>query len=126
MIGAFDEAWMNAKQRALCQFKRIEIIYLSALSGICYSSTHDENDASNVTHEEFAAALEQLGWKQSDFCRRTGLHKETPSRWATGKNPIPLWVGAYLGAMVDLARLHAKYVDPKASGALGESSESGS
>ena len=63
---------------------------------------------------EFTYALAALGWKQSDFCRKTGVSKDTPSRWASGKNPIPAWAPAYLGAMLDLATLHAKYIAPKA------------
>jgi hypothetical protein len=31
----------------------------------------------------------------------------------TGHTPIPAWVPAYLGAMQDLAALHAKYINPK-------------
>lgn len=62
--------------------------------------------------DEFAAALKSLGWKQSDFCRKTGVTPNTPSRWMTEQTPIPLWVDAYLGAMRDLAALHAKYIAP--------------
>ncbi len=63
-----------------------------------------------MTPENFAAALDALHWKQSDFCRKTGVNKSTPSNWMTHKTPIPLWVGAYLGAMQDLAALHTKYL----------------
>ena len=34
-----------------------------------------------MTLDEFDAALEALGWKVSEFCRATGLHRNTPSRW---------------------------------------------
>lgn len=64
-----------------------------------------------MTPEEFGSALHQLGWKQSDFCRKTGVSKDTPSRWLGGKTPIQAWVPAYLGAMLDLKALHAKYID---------------
>ena len=63
-----------------------------------------------MTPEAFAFALGALHWKQADFCRKTGVNKSTPSNWMTEKTPIPLWVGAYLGAMQDLAALHAKYL----------------
>lgn len=63
-----------------------------------------------MTPDEFTKALSALGWKQSDFCRKAGVTKQTPSRWANGLSPIPLWVGAYLGAMLDLAALHDKYL----------------
>ena len=63
-----------------------------------------------MTPEQFTQALDALGWKQSDFCRKTGADKNTPSRWVNGKTPIPAWVAAYLGAMQDLAALHTKYL----------------
>ena len=65
-----------------------------------------------MTPDEFAAALAALGWKQSDFCRKVGVTPNTPSRWMVGTTPIPAWVPAYLGAMQDLAALHAKYIAP--------------
>lgn len=63
-----------------------------------------------MTPEQFTTALGALNWKQTDFCRKTGVHKSTPTNWVTGKTPIPLWVDAYLGAMLDLAALHGKYL----------------
>lgn len=63
-----------------------------------------------MTPEQFTHALKSLNWKQSDFCRKTGCNKSTPSNWVIGKTPIPLWVDAYLGAMQDLAALHSKYL----------------
>ncbi|MDR6536960.1 hypothetical protein [Variovorax soli] len=65
-----------------------------------------------MTPEDFAAALLELGWKQSDFCRKTGVDKNTPSRWVNRITPIPAWVPAYLGAMGEIKRLHATYVQP--------------
>lgn len=70
-----------------------------------------------MTPDEFAAALAALGWKQSDFCRRAGVAKDTPSRWASGKTPVPDWVPAYLGLLHELAALHAKYLQPIKPGA---------
>ncbi|WP_180127249.1 hypothetical protein [Rhodoferax sp. BLA1] len=64
-----------------------------------------------MTPDEFSAALTALHWKQTDFCRKTGLNKSTPSNWMTLKTPIPPWVAAYLGAMLDLAALHRKYLE---------------
>ena len=65
-----------------------------------------------MTPKEFTDALAALGWKQSDFCRKSGVTKQTPSRWANGLSPIPLWVGAYLGSMQDIVNLHSKYIAP--------------
>lgn len=70
-----------------------------------------------MTPEEFTEALSTIGWKQSDFCRRAGVAKDTPSRWTTGKTPIPEWVPQYLGMVQEVARLHALYVAPVKPGA---------
>ncbi|MBN9407227.1 MAG: helix-turn-helix transcriptional regulator [Burkholderiales bacterium] len=69
------------------------------------------SDAS-LSPEQFTRALDALGWKQTDFARRTGLSLSAVNRWATGQAPAPLWAAAYLGAMLDLASLHAKYLAP--------------
>lgn len=69
-------------------------------------------DDRNLSPEQFCALLAQLGWKQSDFSRRTGLTPQTVARWATGKAPLPLWAGEYLGALCDLQTLHTKYLAP--------------
>lgn len=69
-----------------------------------------------MTPENFMQSLAELGWKQSDFCRKTGLDKNTPSRWINGKTPIPTWVSKHLGLLLELQRLHASYlVPPKGS-----------
>lgn len=64
-----------------------------------------------MSSDEFTQTLAALGWKQSDFCRKAGLDKNTPSRWVNGKTPIPAWVPAYLGAMLEIKRLHQTYVE---------------
>ena len=66
-----------------------------------------------MTPEQFTTALADLGWKQSDLCRRAGLDPKTPSRWATGAVPIPGWVSPYLRLLLDLKTMHTKYLDPK-------------
>jgi transcriptional regulator with XRE-family HTH domain len=65
-----------------------------------------------MTPDELRAVLAELGWKQADFARRAGLNKDTPGRWLSGTTPIPEWVSSYLGTVLDVARLHAKYVKP--------------
>jgi hypothetical protein len=72
----------------------------------------EEEEPGGMTPEELNRALEELGWRQADLCRKAGLHKDTPSRWLAGKTPIPAWVPAYLGAVLEIKRLHAKYVEP--------------
>ena len=70
---------------------------------------------STLTPEQFNAALADLGWKQTDSARMTGLSLSAVNRWATGLAPAPLWATAYLGAMLDLAALHRKYLAPPPS-----------
>ena len=67
-----------------------------------------------MTPEQFTQSLEALDWKQSDFCRKAGVDKNTPSRWVNGKTPIPAWVNAYLGAMQEIKRLHQVYIESAA------------
>ena len=62
--------------------------------------------------EEFDAALAALGWKVSEFCRATGLHRNTPSRWRNEGVEIPGWVPKHLGLLLELQRLHAAYLTP--------------
>ncbi|MDD2846187.1 MAG: hypothetical protein PHT57_14675 [Rhodoferax sp.] len=68
-----------------------------------------------MTIEELDAALLALGWKVSDFCRATGLHRNTPSRWRNEGVEIPAWVPQHLGLLLDLNRLHAASLVPPSS-----------
>jgi transcriptional regulator with XRE-family HTH domain len=64
-----------------------------------------------MTGDEFKTALESLGWKQVDFCRKVGITPTTASRWASGED-IPAWVPAYLGMALDLAQLCGRHLRP--------------
>ncbi|MCE1193254.1 MAG: helix-turn-helix transcriptional regulator [Acidovorax sp.] len=72
-----------------------------------------------MTLDEFDAALAALGWKVSEFCRATGLHRNTPSRWRNEGVEIPGWVQKHLGLLLELQRLHAAYLVPP-GGKAGE------
>lgn len=63
-----------------------------------------------MTHAEFDAALAELGWKGTDFCARAGLVQNTVWRWRKGLVPVPAWVPEYLGTLLELQRLHARFV----------------
>ncbi len=65
-----------------------------------------------MTIDEFDNALSALGWKVSEFCRATGLHRNTPSRWRNEGVEIPGWVPKHLGLLLELQRLHAVYLVP--------------
>lgn len=64
-----------------------------------------------MTPQEFNTSLEALGWKQSDFCRTTGVDKNTPSRWVNGAAPIPLWAARFLEMALEIKRL-ARLIEP--------------
>lgn len=65
-----------------------------------------------MTIDELDTALTALNWKVSDFCRATGLHRNTPSRWRTDGVTIPGWVPKHLGLLLELQRLHEAYLVP--------------
>jgi transcriptional regulator with XRE-family HTH domain len=65
-----------------------------------------------MTAEEFVIALEELGWKQSDFCRMADVDKNTPSRWVNGVTPIPGWAARFLAMALEIKRLSG-LIDPK-------------
>ena len=70
------------------------------------------NENMNMSLAQFDTALAALGWKVSDFCRATGLHRNTPSRWRNDGVDIPAWVPKHLGLLLELKRLHAAYLVP--------------
>jgi hypothetical protein len=65
-----------------------------------------------MTVDELDTALLTLGWKVSDFCRATGLHRNTPSRWRNEDVPIPEWVPKHLALLLEVRRLHSVYLTP--------------
>lgn len=64
----------------------------------------------SMTPDQFDKALDDLGWKAIDFTRKAGLVPNTAWRWRKGLTPIPAWVGEYLGAMLAIQQLHARFV----------------
>jgi hypothetical protein len=76
------------------------------------SMTEADEPKSTMTPEQLREALTTLSWRQADLCRKAGLHKDTPGRWLSGRTAIPAWVPAYLGAMLEIQRLHKQYVEP--------------
>lgn len=65
-----------------------------------------------MTVDELDTALLALGWKVSEFCRATGLHRNTASRWRNEGVPIPEWVPKHLALLLELKRLCATYLVP--------------
>lgn len=64
-----------------------------------------------MTIDEFDTALVALGWKVSDFCRATGLHRNTPGRWRNEGVEIPEWVEKHLALLQEVKRLHVQYLE---------------
>lgn len=65
---------------------------------------------------EMRAALQALGWKQTDLSRKTGVHRNTVNGWA--HDAPPQWVAEYLGALLGIKRLHDAHVAaPRKEGA---------
>lgn len=58
--------------------------------------------------DELRNTLRSLGWKQADLARKAGVHRTTVQAWAT-EGPPP-WVAEYLGALVAIQTLHARFV----------------
>lgn len=69
-------------------------------------------NSTTLTGTAFASALSAIGWKQTDFARRTGVTPATVNAWVNDRAPAPPWATAYLEAMLDLAALHRKYLAP--------------
>jgi hypothetical protein len=65
-----------------------------------------------MTPDEFLSVLDQLGWKQSDFCRMARLSRNTPGRWLTGVTRIPGWTERFLAMALEIKRL-SNLIDPK-------------
>ena len=65
-----------------------------------------------MTVDELDTALLALGWKVSEFCRATGLHRNTASRLRNEGVPIPEWVPKHLALLLELKRLCATYLAP--------------
>jgi len=77
-------------------------------------------DTTTLTADEFNQALRDLGWRQVDFARKTGVTPGAVNRWATGRDTAPLWATAYLGMAQDLAQLHSKYLAPVKAARRGD------
>lgn len=63
-----------------------------------------------MTGDEFRQALDELGWKQSDFCRKAGVHRNSVSGWVV-EGP-PQWASEYLRALLAINALHAAFILP--------------
>jgi len=70
-----------------------------------------------MTTDEFKTALDELGWKQATFSRRTGVTRNTVWRWMNGTEgmEIPQWAAEYLRVLVLTKRVLETFeTDPRA------------
>jgi transcriptional regulator with XRE-family HTH domain len=64
----------------------------------------------NMDHAAFRATLDELGWSQSLFARKSGLSDETISRYANNKQEVPQLVAWLLSLALDLHRIAGKHL----------------
>lgn len=57
-----------------------------------------------MTPAELRSTIDALGWSQARLARAVGTTPRAISRYATGKQPVPPPIAAYLAL---LSRLHA-------------------
>lgn len=74
------------------------------------SRARETTNGAMMTGEEFKQALHDLDWKQSDFCRKTGVHRNSASGWAT--EGAPQWAAEYLRAILAIKGLYAAFILP--------------
>jgi transcriptional regulator with XRE-family HTH domain len=62
-----------------------------------------------MTAAELRAALEELGWSQTDAARELGVSSRyRVSDWCRGVRPVPTYVGAAVRTHLELAAERAK------------------
>jgi len=49
-----------------------------------------------MTPAEFTTALRTLGWTHAELARRLACDTNLPSRWASGRAPVPERLGEWL------------------------------
>lgn len=69
-------------------------------------------DTTDMTGEQFAQGLKELGWRQVEFADRTGTSPSTVNRWISGFLPVPAWAAAHLRLLLAADQLHRAHVAP--------------
>lgn len=65
-----------------------------------------------MTGDQFAQALDDLGWTQTEFARRTGTSPDTINRWCNGRQPIPTWAQRHVELLLAAAEFHRQHIEP--------------
>jgi transcriptional regulator with XRE-family HTH domain len=58
-----------------------------------------------MTGEQLRAKLRALNWNQVYLAQRVDVSENTVSRWTTGEVDVPLWLSAFIEAMLEIRRL---------------------
>ena len=66
----------------------------------------------DMTGEQFAKALADLGWRQVEFAAKTGVAPDTVNRWIHDRQPIPAWAIAHLRLLLAGREFYAEHVAP--------------
>lgn len=69
-------------------------------------------DTTDMTGDEFAQGLKDLGWRQVEFADRTGTSPSTVNRWISGFLPVPTWASAHLRLLVAGKEFYAAHIAP--------------
>lgn len=69
-------------------------------------------DTTNMTGEQFAQALADLGWRQVEFANRTGVGAVTVNRWISGHLPVPTWAQRHVELLLAADQFHRLHVAP--------------
>lgn len=61
---------------------------------------------------DFREALQAIGWKQSDFARAMGLHRNSVSDWCSEAGQPPIWAQRYVQLLAKLKALALEHIEP--------------
>ena len=68
-------------------------------------------DTNDMTGEQFASGLKELGWKQVQFAERAGVGAVTVNRWIRGRLAVPAWAAAHLRVLLSSAEKEKRNAD---------------
>ena len=70
--------------------------------------------------QEFKTALKAIGWKQADFARKMGVHRNSVGDWCGDTGTPPAWAVSYLALLIRLKTLNLEFVEPPPPGGYDE------
>ncbi len=70
------------------------------------------NYGDEMNGNEFREALKAIDWKQSDFARAMGVHRNSVSDWCSDVGQPPIWAQRYVQLLAKLKALSLEYIEP--------------